>query len=267
MTELLHALGWPAGVWSGGRLVAFIALVTLGILAGGTVVAELLGVSVIAVQVAIWAAWLLWLGLVFPRNSLRDAGTPCALPYRRAFMREILFGIAVAFSQLLRPATTGLVADGAVAIPASWASVAGLSLVVAGIAIVGLGVSTLGVARTLFVHEYVPTNQPVTIAGIYCVLRHPLFVGGTVASLGLAICTGGQAAIALGVVNLLVLPIYVHLEDRRCCRTLGQAYADYRRAVGAVIPRRRAFITRSALAHQPLGSTGPRIGRRLARTK
>jgi protein-S-isoprenylcysteine O-methyltransferase Ste14 len=143
--------------------------------------------------------------------------------------------------------------------------IVGMPLFLVGITVIGLGVSTLGVARTLFVHEYVPSAKSVTVAGIYRTLRHPLFVGGSVASLGLAICSGEQVAIELGVVNMLVVPVYGHLEDRRCCRTLGRAYVDYRASVGGVIPRRRSAIERSALAHQELGSAGPRTGRSFAR--
>jgi protein-S-isoprenylcysteine O-methyltransferase Ste14 len=263
MTDLLEALGWRASLTGGLRLAALVGIITAVILAGGLVFAAVASIPILAVQTAIWGAWLLWLGLVFPRNFRRDSETPCALPYRRAFMREILVGIAIAFSQLLRPAAYGILAGG---LSASALSIAtGTLLIIAGIIIVALGVSALGIARTLFVYEYVSEERSVVITGIYGLLRHPLFLGGSMASLGLALCTGAPTAIALGLLNACVVPVYLRLEDRRCCETLGREYVDYRTVVGGMVPRRRSAISRAALAHQAAGSIDPMSGRNFVR--
>lgn len=260
MAELLRALKWRTSAGGAVGLVATMAAATLFTLVLGIAVSRALGLPMLVVQAGIWIAWLTWLGLVFPRNRRRDESTPCSHPYRRAFRREILLGVAVAFSQLLRPALTGLLAEGRdVPLPPSLAI--GLPLCVAGLSMVALGVSALGVARTLFVHEYVPADRVLTTAGIFRVLRHPLFVGGSMASLGLAVCTGAGEAMELAALNVCVIPVYAQLEDRRCCAVLGPAYAEYRAIVGGTIPRRRFAISRSALAHQADGSrlpTGPR---------
>ena len=266
MTDLLTALDSKASVIGRVCLVAALGVATVLLLVGGLVLVERVGVPVVPLQCAIWGFWLAWLGIVFPRNRRRDEAAPCPFPYRRAFVREILAGVAVAFSQLLRPALSGVLADGPDFPLVPYAAI-GVMLVVAGAAIVYLGVAALGVARTLFVYEYVPNDKAVTTDGVFRFLRHPLFLGGSMASLGLALCTGSQAALELGLLNMCVIPIYVQLEDRRCCAALGKQYVDYRATVGGVIPRRRSAINLSALEHQGSGSIRPATPRDLVSTR
>lgn len=261
MVDLLGALHWRVSVASGIWLIAVIAFATSLVLALGAATVSLTGVSVIALQCILWALWLIWLGILFPRSRQRDEDRPCPYPYRRAFKREILPGIAVAFSQILRPGLTGFAEN---ELSLAMSSVIGLPLLLLGAGILWSGVATLGLARTLFVYEYIPTDTPVTTDGIFRFLRHPLFLGGSMLSLGLAICTDSQIAIELGAINACVIPIYVQLEDRRCCARLGDAYADYRAAVGGVIPRRRSAISLSALEHHAAGNIGPTTPRNLA---
>ncbi len=260
MAELLDALGWRPSPGGRIRLIALIGALAAALLVAGLAAAAATSVSILLVQAAIWAAWLVWLGVVFPRNSRRDAETPCEWPYRRAFGREILLGISIAFSQFLRPAAAGLVSGGGSLATGDGLAI-GAALLLAGGTAVGVGVSTLGVARTLFVHEYVTGGRQVVEAGIYRFVRHPLFLGGALVSLGLAICTGNMTAIELGALNACVLPIYVRLEDQRCCAVLGREYADYSVAVGSVVPRRRSAIRPVAHLHQAAGRIEPIAGR------
>lgn len=257
MTELVTALGWRAGRRAEAHLLALLAAATGAALLIGAGVPALLGVGPIVFQIGVWLVWLVWLGVVFPRNATQDAERPCELPYRRAFTREILLGVAVAFSQILHPALAGLLAG----VPDTSSSaanlIAGSLLVAIGFGSIVLGVAALGVARTLFVFEYVQGGRGVLRSGIYRFLRHPLFLGGTAMSLGLAICTANPTAIRLGVVNACVVPIYVWLEDRRCCTILGSAYVDYRAVVGGMVPWRRSSIIRSAPRRHATGSAGP----------
>lgn len=247
MTDLLSALHWKVSLSRAFYLMATIATVTILALVFGAIAVAFTPVSAVVLQSSLWGLWLIWLGLVFPRSRQRDQQEPCIYPYRRAFQREILFGVAIAFSQILRPLVSGfLAANQNMSVPPL--ATIGLPLAIAGASILVAGISALGVARTLFVYEYVPTDKPVTAIGIFRVLRHPLFLGGAMISLGLGICTGTQSGIELGLVNACIVPIYVHLEDRRCSTALGQEYVDYRTTVGGVIPRRRSRIARSAFA-------------------
>jgi protein-S-isoprenylcysteine O-methyltransferase Ste14 len=256
VTELVRALGWQAGWRGDAHLLTLLGAATLAVLVASAGISSILGVSPVAVQAGTWLLWLLWLGAVFPRNATRDSSKPCELPYRRAFTREILVGVGVAFSQILHPALAGVTAGD----PAAGSSpylLAGGALVVAGFGTIALGVSALGVARTLFVFEYVRGQRAVLSSGIYRFLRHPLFLGGTTMSLGLAVCTADRTAITLGLLNACVVPFYVWLEDRRCCTILGSAYADYRASVGGMVPWRRASISASAPRRHRSGSAGP----------
>ena len=259
MAELLGALGWRASARHCIGLGALVGAPTLAILAAAFLLADAASISIVVVQATIWVVWLAWLGIVFPRNGRRDAEAPCALPYRRAFMREILLGISVAFSQFLRPVVSGLV-DGGPSDPANALAI-GAPVVLAGGAMVAVGVSALGVARTLFVHEYVPGERRIIKAGIYRFVRHPLFLGGALVSLGLAACTGDRTALELGFLNACVCPLYVQLEDRRCFGVLGREYVDYSVAVGAVVPRRRTAIRPAAQLHHAGGRIEPIAGR------
>ncbi len=260
MAELLEALGWRARPADCVRLIAVIGAITTAILVAGLALAAATPISIFVIQAGIWATWLLWLGIVFPRNGRRDAELPSPYPYRRAFMREILLGISIAFSQFLRPTVAGAVLHDPTTVPIE-APVIGIPLLLAGAALITVGVSALGVARTLFVHEYVPGKREVVQTSIYRFVRHPLFIGGAMTSLGLAICTGDRLAIELGLLNTLACPLYVFFEDRRCCEILGRAYADYSVAVGGVVPRRRSAIKPVAQLHHVAGRIEPIAGR------
>jgi protein-S-isoprenylcysteine O-methyltransferase Ste14 len=238
MTTLVLALGWRP-TWIGRTLlVAVVVAATGAFLALGALAIDVCGLPALAVQAVSWAIWLLWLGAVFPRSRVR---APLAdLPYRRAFLSEILPGIGCSFAQLARPAFEGLsrgrpFADGLTL------SV-GLLVALAGVTLIVLGASALGVARTLFVHEYLPVGDDdqqgtITRSGIYSYIRHPLFVGGIACSVGLALCVGTRQALVLAALNLCSLPAYVLFEDLRCSRVIGPSYVQYREAVGAVVPR------------------------------
>ncbi|HVQ59136.1 MAG TPA: methyltransferase [Solirubrobacterales bacterium] len=260
VTELFEALGWRTGAARYLRLVALIAATTGACVAAALAVAEATSISVVLLQALIWVAWLFWLGVVFPRNRRRDMASPGAYPYRRAFFREILLGISVAFSQFLRPAAAGLL-EGGISLPPASALLIGVSLLAGGAAMIAVGVSALGVSRTLFVHEYVLGRREVVRAGIYRFVRHPLFIGGALVSLGLAICTGAAVAIEAGLVNALACPLYARLEDRRCIAILGDEYLDYSADVGGVVPRRRSAIRPAAQLRHAAGSTEPIAGR------
>jgi protein-S-isoprenylcysteine O-methyltransferase Ste14 len=259
MAELLQALGWRMSPRYFIALIALVGAPTVTILAAVFLLADAASISVVVVQATIWVVWLVWLGIVFPRNGRRDSKMTCALPYRRAFMREILLGISVAFSQFLRPVVAGLV-DG-VSSDSAYALAIGAPLVLAGGIMVAVGVAALGMARTLFVHEYLPGERRVVKAGIYRFVRHPLFLGGALVSLGLAACTGDQTALELGFLNACICPFYAQLEDRRCFGVLGREYVDYSATVGGVVPRRRPAIRPAAQRHHAAGRIEPIAGR------
>ena len=247
MTTLVLALGWRPTWGARVRLTAAVAAGTLGFLAVGVVAIDLLGVPATLVQACSWGGWLLWLGIVFPRSSLRQGVEFSQLPYRRAFMHEILPGIACSFAQLLRPALEGALGSGERPIERPVWILAGALLVAAGSVLIAAGVRALGVARVLFVHEYVPAGEEgagITSKGIYSRIRHPLFLGGIACSVGLGLCVGTPEALRLAALNVCSMPVYVWFEDRRCSRIMGDPYTRYRQRVGAVLPRLRGGVGR-----------------------
>lgn len=236
MRALVLALGWRSTLGSRLLLAAIVIAATAGFLLLGALLIYLAGVPAMLVHGAVWAAWLCWLGFVFPRGRAR-AGDAAAQPsYRRAFMGEILPGIACSFSLLARPLFQGAIDGGRLGHMSL--ILAGAPLIAAGGALIAIGTHTLGIPRTLFVHEYrsAPLGGLAT-TGIYSYIRHPLFVGGAAASVGLGLCMGTPLALQLAALNVCALPAYVFFEDRRCCLVIGSPYVEYRNAVGGVLPR------------------------------
>lgn len=239
MTALVLALGWRP-TWIGRlRLVGAVVAATGIFLLLGDFLITVWHVPALLVQAASWGIWLCWLGVVFPRRHARKVRVASGQAYRNAFLSEILPGIACSFAQLLRPAFEGVareapLSNGVLILP-------GVLLVAGGVILIVLGARALGLARTLFVHEYLASeaSSVITTDGIYAYIRHPLFVGGIATSMGLALCVGTRQAIWLAGLNVCCLPAYVFLEDRRCSKIVGSEYVNYRRVVGAVMPKVR----------------------------
>jgi protein-S-isoprenylcysteine O-methyltransferase Ste14 len=86
--------------------------------------------------------------------------------------------------------------------------------------------------------HYLLEGQPLVTRGAYGVVRNPIYTGAFLIWFGLA------AAYATGAVFLLtvlyVIPayvLYVSAEQRMMRSRYGQEYDDYRRRVGAFVPR------------------------------
>jgi len=183
------------------------------------------------VELALWLPWLVWLGYVFPRHHLRAEG---ARPFRAAFFTQVGPGISWNFAQMARP---GLVATaaGSFAHLRPWAVVVGLAIVGLGSWMIGAALATIGVARALFLGEYQESSRRLVTGGIYGWLRHPLFVGGIVTSVGIAVFFFNSVALGVAAANVAVLPAYILLEDARC-RKVHTAYGEYQREVRGVTP-------------------------------
>lgn len=229
MDELLAGLG-RRGVSGVVWFAAVIAASTAAFLLGAQLIAMLTGVPILVIHGLLWAGWLAWLGYEFPRSRERVMRGGLELPFRRAFYTEILAGIACSFAQISRPGLEGAI-DWDGKMPAEPLVVLGLAAMCAGVWLIFRGVQLLGLAGTLFVREYSHAPPEVVSTGVYGRLRHPLFVGGAVLSLGSALVLADPTAIALGALNIIVVPIYIRLEDQRCLRIFGPRYDEYRKLV------------------------------------
>lgn len=242
--DLLSTLGWKPNLVGFLRFSFLIAVLMLGFVFITVLIGEIIPIPPAIFQVVLWGGWLLWLGYLLPRHQERDIAAG-GNAYRRAFWRELCFGIGFNFAMLLRVLVVGMM-DGGTMVESPWILTGGFVLVgLGGFAILG-GARQLGVSCAFFVYEYAPnTTPPVVDRGVYGVLRHPLFTGGICMSVGFGICVGTPAALELAAVNAAVLLPYLPIEDRRCSRAVGARYARYREEVGGILPRSRRRLTPS----------------------
>lgn len=240
--DLLSALGWKPSMFSFLRFSGLIAVIMVGFVGVTVLVGELAQVPQPILQVFLWAGWLSWLGYLLPRHRARDLAAG-GNAYKRAFWRELCFGIGFNFAMLLRPLVVGIVEGGSV-VESPWVLAVGLLLTGLGVLSILEGSRQLGVSCAFFVYEYSPdTTPPVIDRGVYGWLRHPLFAGGICMSIGLGICVGTPVALELAAINGAVLLPYLPVEDRRCSGAVGSRYSHYRERVGGVLPRLRRLLS------------------------
>jgi protein-S-isoprenylcysteine O-methyltransferase Ste14 len=234
--DLLSALDWKPSLLRFFGFSGLIAILMLGFLGVTVLVGEVTQVSPVVLQVFLWAGWLFWLGDLLPRHRARDLAAE-GNAYKRAFWRELCFGIGFNFAMMLRPLAVGIVEGGSV-VGSPWILATGLLLSGLGLFAILDGSRQLGVSCAFFVYEYSrDTTPPVIDRGVYGWLRHPLFTGGICMSVGLGICVGTPVALELAAVNAAVLLPYLPIEDHRCNDAVGSRYTRYREEVGGILPR------------------------------
>jgi protein-S-isoprenylcysteine O-methyltransferase Ste14 len=234
MNELLRALGKTPGLWKGCAVFSPIGLVMTAVLTVRLLLDRFVGWEPAAVQLAIWGGWFCWQGWFFARNRERYLRQDPATAYRKAFYRNIVFGLGVWMAQMLTPVETGFHAG---TLTQSWAQLAiGVPLLLFGLLLLGAGFRAIGLAGAGFVYEYFPRATPMLKRCIYSYIRHPLFLGGVFASLGLGCLFEGPSALVLGLVNLAILPVYGRLEDARQLRIFGADYREYCDNVAGFVP-------------------------------
>jgi protein-S-isoprenylcysteine O-methyltransferase Ste14 len=247
--DMLTALGWPPTLLSFLRFSGLIAALMLGFLGLTVAIGELLPIPPALFQVLLWACWLFWLGYVLPRHQARDLAVG-GNAYKRAFWRELGFGIGFNFAMILRPMAVGLVEGGGI-VSSPWVLALGLLLTVLGVSSILGGSRQLGVSCAFFVYEYSPeVTPPVVDRGVYGLFRHPLFTGGICMSIGLAICVGTPVALQLAAVNLAALVPYLPVEDHRCSSAVGPRYRRYREEVAGIVPRSRRGLPPGEVAQR-----------------
>ena len=114
----------------------------------------------------------------------------------------------------------------------SWGTriILGLELIAGGLALVIVARRTFLAAGT-HVEPWKPSNAIVT-TGVFAWLRNPMYVGGTVALIGLAILLAADWLVVTTVILALVLHFgVVKREERYLEAKFGDAYRQYRNAV------------------------------------
>jgi protein-S-isoprenylcysteine O-methyltransferase Ste14 len=93
---------------------------------------------------------------------------------------------------------------------------------------------------------YLVKNDLLTLAGPYAHLRHPLYAGTLCLALGFGVIASGWALVLvlgcfLPLFFLYYLPYKERVESARLEQRHGSAYAQYRRAVPALLPSLSPF--------------------------
>jgi protein-S-isoprenylcysteine O-methyltransferase Ste14 len=221
------------------RLFGTFVVGVLALLGLGELISELTG-SPLLVHASAWLAWFAWQSWLFRESHQQAANEQADAAYRQAFYRHIVPGVSFGVSQMLRPAWHGLFEVG-LSIAPLWQLAAGLCCLVIGIDLLRRGFETLGLARAGFLAEYGAAAPRLIRGGVFSCVRHPLFLGGVVASIGASLLVVSGEGLALALLNLLVLPIYERIEDGRLIQTFGQQYVEYRKQVGGIVPKPGAF--------------------------
>lgn len=216
-------------------------------LAAGYLLSVYAGASPIAVQAILWVGWLVWLRWGFPRSHDAATGRAPNGSYRDAFYAQILPGVTCVLAQLLRPGLHAVLALPSGAPPPGTLAVSLLAILV-GVALVAAATRTLGIGGVLFVDEYGTAPPSVVGSSVYAFLRHPLFVGGVIVSVGLGLL-GGEVSLLLAAMNVVALPFYARFEDARCARVFGARHEDHRASVRRPATRRARWRVSTPASH------------------
>jgi len=183
------------------------------------------------VQCLMWSGWFAYQSLVFPR--LQRSVTHRNRSYRFAFVFSICPLISCTFALLAMPVTMAIWRlTSQTSFPAI---LAGAMIASLGIAVIVNAVRVIGVGSAFFKDEVVSTHSPLKHNGIYGRMRHPLFLGGVLVSLGSGLGLGDEVAVMCASVNIIIVPLYVRLEDRRLIRVFGDDYKAYAKSVPAML--------------------------------
>jgi protein-S-isoprenylcysteine O-methyltransferase Ste14 len=178
-----------------------------------------------------WASWFVWQGVVFPNARARALAIHGSRAYAAVFYKQILPGVCWGVSNMTLPVMMFKPS----AIHGSLRLGVGVLVLAAGASLLVSGFRTIGMARAGFLTEYMSPGMPMSRQGIYSLIRHPLFVGGALMSLG-GTLAAAPAAIAIACVNVAILPFYTTVEDYRLQRVFGAEYRHYARSVGGILP-------------------------------
>lgn len=116
---------------------------------------------------------------------------------------------------------------------------AGVTLGAGGIALRLWALLTLGerYTRTLLIHD----EHRIERGGPYRRVRHPGYLGSLLALNGVAVASGNAVVLLASLAATAAAYGYrIRVEDRMLVAALGDAYADYRRDVRALLPSLRA---------------------------
>ena len=108
-----------------------------------------------------------------------------------------------------------------------------MTLIPAGFALIAIGIGIIVSARREFSHYRQPTDpgQPTSMlirTGIFSISRNPLYLGGAVVFLGIALILNMVWALVALLVSLVLCHIILIIpEERYLAAKFGEAYEEY----------------------------------------
>jgi protein-S-isoprenylcysteine O-methyltransferase Ste14 len=165
-------------------------------------------------------------------HVIRRSDEPAALKAGRLFIGLPLFlSIVIVF---MRP---HLLAWADVALP-TWLRSVGAGMTLTAIPAAWWVFRSIGrnVSETVLTKS---DHQLVTI-GPYRWIRHPLYATGSLLLLGIGLATASGLALGLATIGVLAIRVFVvPIEERELRARFGEAYRDYTRRTGGMMPRLR----------------------------
>ncbi|MEM7124952.1 MAG: methyltransferase [Chloroflexota bacterium] len=235
MDTLLSTLGYKQSLVNKIRLVGCFAITTCVMLLLGHCVHIFLDKDPLLLHLASWLGWFLWQGVMFPDKREVYIKTYAKQAYKKIFFRDILLGVSFGISQMMRPVFFGiLTTQYALSIPARL--ILATTLTALGCYLLYAGFKTIGIDGAGFLYEFCEVTRPMLNEGIYAYVRHPLFLGGVLTSVGASIAFPLSEVWWLAALNVAILPVYRQVEDSRDVRINGDKNAQYVKDVNAFVP-------------------------------
>jgi protein-S-isoprenylcysteine O-methyltransferase Ste14 len=236
MDELLSALGRRICSLNKIWIFSLFIITTACFLLMGHIGCSLFRLNAVIWHIIAWGGWFIWQGWLFPYNRKHLVKEFSNDAYRKAFYKDILPGVSFGVSQMARPFFYTLLTESNYTISIIQLLVS-ILLLISGSFMLYSGFKAIGIARAGFLYEYLPNTKPLIKRGIYLYIRHPLFLGGVILSIGACLFFNKLETFFLVIINVAILPIYRFLEDNRSIRIFGESYKQYKSTVGAFIPK------------------------------
>jgi protein-S-isoprenylcysteine O-methyltransferase Ste14 len=86
------------------------------------------------------------------------------------------------------------------------------------------------------------THRPVAVVdtGVYAHVRHPQYLGGFLAHIGVSVLLSARDSLLLSPVILILLYVVCRKEETELVNEFGEDYAEYKERVPMLLPRIRA---------------------------
>ena len=109
------------------------------------------------------------------------------------------------------------------------------SLLITGawLAIKGVKETTLKVAET---HR----TETIVTKGVYSIVRHPQYLGGLLAHVGISFLLSAQYSLLLTPLMVVLIYLISRKEEKELIREFGKEYEDYKKKVPMLIPKLRS---------------------------